>query len=114
VIRVILPTHMRRLAGVEREVALEIQGTVSLNAIIDELEAAYPALRGIIREYESGQRRAYLRFFALGEDLSHKPLDEALPEPISSGEEPLRIVGAMAGGGEVAHPLVVGLSEPIT
>jgi molybdopterin synthase sulfur carrier subunit len=98
VIRVILPTHMRRLAGVEREVVLELQGTVSIGAIIDELEAIYPALRGIIREYESGQRRAYLRFFALGEDLSHQPLDEPLPGAIADGDEPLRIVGAMAGG----------------
>ncbi|MEJ2012099.1 MAG: MoaD/ThiS family protein [Anaerolineales bacterium] len=97
-IRVVLPTHLRRLAGVGREVTIELQGAVTLNSILDELEAQYPALRGIIREYESGQRRAYLRFFALGEDLSHQPLDEALPEPIARGQEPLRIVGAMAGG----------------
>jgi molybdopterin synthase sulfur carrier subunit len=97
-IRVVLPTHLRRLAGVEREVTLEVDGSVTLNSILNQLEAQHPALRGIIREYESGQRRAYLRFFALGQDLSHQPLDAALPDEIASGEEPLRIVGAMAGG----------------
>ena len=97
-IRIILPTHLRQLVGTDREVTLELTGAVTLNAIIDALEAAYPALRGIIREYESGERRAYLRFFALGQDYSHLALDAPLPQTIARGEEPLRIVGAMAGG----------------
>ena len=97
-IRVILPTHLRQLAGTGRELTLQVDPPVTLNAVIDALEVGYPALRGIIREYESGQRRAYLRFFALGQDLSHQSLDEELPERIASGLEPLRIVGAMSGG----------------
>lgn len=97
-IRIILPTHLRQLAGTGREVTLELTGPVTLHAIIDALEAGYPALRGIIREYESGERRAYLRFFALGQDYSHLALDAPLPEAVASGKEPLRIVGAMSGG----------------
>jgi molybdopterin synthase sulfur carrier subunit len=96
--RVVLPTHLRRMAGVEREVILEIEGPATLNSMLDALEAEYPALRGTIREYETGQRRAYLRFFAMGQDLSLQPLDALLPEAVARGEEPMRVVGAMAGG----------------
>ena len=97
-IHIILPTHLRRLANVGREVTLDLSTPVTLNEIIDGLESNYPSLRGIIREYESWERRAYLRFFALGQDISNHAMDEPLPEPITSGAEPLRIVGAMSGG----------------
>ncbi len=97
-IRVVLPTHLWRLAGVSREIALEVDDPVSLGAVLDALEAQYPALRGTIRDYASGERRAYIRFFACGEDWSHAPTDAPLPQAVVAGKEPLRIVGAMAGG----------------
>lgn len=97
-IRVVLPFHLRRLAGVDREVQLEVEGQVTLGTVLDALEAEYPALRGTVRDHSTGQRRAFLRFFVLQEDLSHEPQDTLLPEAVSSGAEPLRIVGAMAGG----------------
>lgn len=97
-IRVVLPFHLRRLAGVDREVQLEVEGQVTLGTVLDALEAEYPALRGTVRDHSTWQRRAFLRFFVLQEDLSHEPQDTLLPEAVSSGAEPLRIVGAMAGG----------------
>jgi hypothetical protein len=97
-VRVQLPYHLRNLTSAPSEVQLEIEGRVTAEAIIDALEAQYPAMRGTVREYASGQRRAYLRFFACGEDLSHQPLDAELPEAVANGEELFRIVGAISGG----------------
>jgi molybdopterin synthase sulfur carrier subunit len=98
VIRVSLPYHLRTLAGVGAEVMLQIEAPVTPHAIIDALETQYPMLRATIRERGTGQRRAYLRFFACQEDISHQPLEEPLPEEVSSGHEPFRIIGAIAGG----------------
>jgi len=97
-IRVELPAHLRTLARVDGEVALDLTGAVTPGAIIDALEARYPPLRGTIRDYTTGRRRSYLRFFACEEDVSHEPLDVPLPDPIAAGVEPFLIVGAMAGG----------------
>ena len=97
-IRVILPYHLTNLARTGREVALEVAGPVSLNAVLDALEAAYPPLQGTIRDHGIHQRRAFIRFFAVGRDLSHDPADAPLPDEVAAGTEPLRIVGAMAGG----------------
>ncbi len=97
-IRVILPHHLRTLARVEREVSLPVAGPVTTGAVLDVLEAQYPALQGTIRDYGTRQRRPFIRFFACGLDLSHEPADAPLPAEVASGAEPLRIVGAMAGG----------------
>jgi molybdopterin synthase sulfur carrier subunit len=97
-IRVELPGHLRTMAGVAREIELEITGPVTARSIVAELEARYPMLRGTIREYGTGQRRPFLRFFACGEDLSHNSMDAPLPEAVASGAEPFLIVGAIAGG----------------
>jgi hypothetical protein len=97
-IRVILPTHLWRLANTSREVTLQVEEPLTFGAVLDALEAAYPALQGTIRDHVTRQRRAYIRFFACGEDFSHAPLDTPLPEPVAAGEEPLRVIGAMAGG----------------
>lgn len=97
-IRVILPHHLRNLAGVGREVTLEITPPVTARSIVDALEAAYPMLRGTIRDHVTRQRRPLLRFFAAGEDVSHQPQDSPLPEAVASGREPFHIVGAIAGG----------------
>jgi sulfur-carrier protein len=98
VIRVVLPLHLRRLSGADGEVQLEVAGPVTQRAVLDALEERYPMLRGTIRDQLTHERRAFLRFFACGEDLSHQPPDAALPAPVASGEEPLLIIGAMAGG----------------
>jgi molybdopterin synthase sulfur carrier subunit len=98
VIRVVLPTHLRRLARVEGEVTLDVAGPVTQRAVLDALEARYPALRGTIRDHATQQRRPFLRFFACEQDLSHESPDTPLPEAVASGREPLLIVGAMAGG----------------
>jgi hypothetical protein len=97
-IRVILPQHLRTLAHVGSEVQLEVEGTVTLLSVLDALEARYPMLRGTIRDHVTLQRRPFLRFFACEEDLSHEPSDTPLPAAIASGEEPLLIIGAIAGG----------------
>lgn len=97
-IRIILPHHLRTLASVDGEVQIEIDGAVTQRSILDKLETAYPMLRGTIREYETGARRPYLRFFAIQEDLSHEPPDAALPEAVVKGEEPFIIMAAIAGG----------------
>lgn len=97
-IRVVLPTHLWRLAGVSREVELEVEGPATLDAVLNTLEARHPVLRGTIRDHFTKERRAFIRFFACGEDWSHEPADTLLPERVSQGLEPLRIVGAMAGG----------------
>ena len=97
-IRVILPQPLSALARIDREVTVEIQGAATPRAVIDALEAAYPVLWGTIRDYATQQRRAYLRFFACGLDLSHEGPDAPLPEEVAEGREPFLIVGAMAGG----------------
>jgi hypothetical protein len=97
-IRVILPAHLRTLARVDGEVQLDIAGQVTQGAVLDALEARYPMLRGTIRDHRSGKRRAFVRFFACQQDLSHEPPEAPLPEAVVSGAEPYLIVGAMAGG----------------
>jgi molybdopterin converting factor small subunit len=98
-IRVVLPAHLRTLARVDGEVKVDVAGPVTVGAILDALEAAYPMLRGTIRDQVTRQRRDFLRFFACEQDLSHDPPDTPLPEAVAAGAEPLLVVGAMAGGG---------------
>jgi molybdopterin synthase sulfur carrier subunit len=98
-IRVILPAHLRTLARVDGEVKVDVAGPVTVGAVLDALEAAYPMLRGTIRDQVTRQRRDFLRFFACEQDLSHDPPDSPLPEAVAAGAEPLLVVGAMAGGG---------------
>jgi molybdopterin converting factor small subunit len=97
-IRVTLPAHLRKLARVDAEVKLDIAGMVTQGSILDALEAQYPMLRGTIRDHVTHKRRAFVRFFACGQDLSHDPPDAPLPEAIASGAEPFMVVGAIAGG----------------
>jgi hypothetical protein len=97
-IRVVLPYHLRNLAQVGTEVTLELQEPVTIRRALDALEAAHPMLRGTIRDYETGERRAFLRFFACEEDWSHEPLDAELPRAVVEAREPLLIIGAIAGG----------------
>ena len=97
-IRVILPAHLRNLARAEREVAVEIDGPATLCSVLDALEAAYPTLRGTIRDHGTRQRRPLVRFYACQQDLSHEPPDAPLPEEVATGKEPFLVIGAMAGG----------------
>jgi len=97
-IRVAMPAHLRTLAGVSGDVTLEIDGEVTRRSILDVLERQYPMLRGTIREHVSGERRPFLRFFACGEDVTHKSPDDPLPPEIASGAEPFYVIGAIAGG----------------
>ena len=97
-IRVALPFHLRTLARIDGDVALDVAEPVTIRAVLDALEARYPMLRGTIREYETGKRRAFLRFFACEEDWSLESPDKPLPEAVASGREPLLILGAIAGG----------------
>lgn len=97
-IRVKLPVHLRRLAGVDGEVTLTVTGEVTQRSILDALEAEYPMLRGTIRDHTTHKRRSLVRFFACGEDFSHQAPDAPLPPAVASGAEPFLIVGAMAGG----------------
>ena len=97
-IRVVLPTHLRTLAKVDREVTLEIEGAVTQRSVLDALEARYPVLRGTIRDHVTQKRRAFIRFFACEEDLSHESPDASLPEAVAKGAEPFMVVGAIAGG----------------
>jgi len=97
-IRVKLPTHLRNLAHVNGEVALDVDGTASVSSVLDALEAEYPVLRGTIRDTSTGKRRAFVRYFACEQDLSHDPPGTPLPSRVVGGDEPLLIVGAMAGG----------------
>ncbi|MCO1653581.1 MoaD/ThiS family protein [Pseudonocardia sp. S2-4] len=96
--RVKLPEHLRRLARVNGEVALAVAGPVTQRSVLDALEARYPALRGTVRDHGTGKRRAFVRFFACGRDLSHEPAGDPLPAAVARGEEPFLVVGAMAGG----------------
>jgi len=98
VIRVTLPQHLRTLAGTGTEVELHVDDPATQRRVLDALEATYPVLRGTIRDPATQQRRAFIRFFACQEDLSHDSPDTPLPTAVSTGEEPLHVVGAMAGG----------------
>ena len=97
-IRVVLPFHLRNLAHVGSEVTLEVEGSICQRSVLDALEARYPMLRGAIRDHDTLQRRAFLRFFACEQDLSHEPADAPLPEEVASGKEPFIVIGAIAGG----------------
>jgi sulfur-carrier protein len=97
-IRVVLPAHLRALARIDGEVELDVSGQVTQCSVLDALEERYPMLRGTIRNHDGGNRRAFIRFFACEEDLSHQPPDIPLPEAVATGAEPYLIVGAMAGG----------------
>ena len=97
-IRVILPTHLWRLAQTGREIEIQVEEPVTLNSVLDALENQYPMLRGTIRDHGTRERRPFVRFFACGDDISHEPGGAALPRDIAQGKEPLRIVGALAGG----------------
>ena len=97
-IRVVLPVHLRRLAQVGKEIELQVDGPVTQRSVLDALEAKYPMLRGTIRDHGTHQRRAFVRFFACGQDLSHESPDAPLPDAVATGTEPFRIVGALAGG----------------
>ena len=97
-IRVVLPQHLRTLARVDGEVRLEVDGAVTKRSVVDALEAEYPVLRGTIRDHGTLERRAFIRFFACGQDLSLEPDDSPLPDQVASGEQVFRVVGAMAGG----------------
>lgn len=99
-IRVVIPHHLRRLTNAGKEVQLEVAGPVTQRAVLDALEEKYPMLRGTIREHGTLKRRAFIRFFACEQDLSHQPVDEPLPAPVVAGTEPFLIVGAMAGGSQ--------------
>ena len=97
-IRVSLPAHLRTLARVQGDVELDVGGPVTQAAVLDALEERYPMLRGTIRDQQNGKRRAFIRFFACGEDRSHDGPNASLPDPVAAGNEPFMIVGAIAGG----------------
>ena len=97
-IRVVLPAHLRTLARVDGEVKLDVEGPVTQRSVLDALEVRYPMLRGTIRDHVTQQRRAFVRFFACEQDLSHEPPDTLLPEAVATGAEPFLLVGAIAGG----------------
>jgi sulfur-carrier protein len=97
-IRVVLPGHLRNLAGVDHEVDVDVQGPPTLAAVLDAIEASYPMLRGTIRDQVTQRRRSFVRYFACNQDLSHDPPDTPLPDAVVDGREPLLVVGAMAGG----------------
>ena len=97
-IRVVMPAHLRTLAGVTGDVTVAVSGEVTRRSILDALETKYPMLRGTILEHVSGERRPFLRFFACGEDVSHEPADAPVPDAVARGTEPFLVVGATAGG----------------
>jgi hypothetical protein len=97
-IRVQLPQHLRTLAKVQGEVQLEIEGPITQRSVLDALEARYPMLKGTIRDHVTQQRRAFMRFFACEEDLSHESPDSPLPDAVVNGKEPFLVIGAIAGG----------------
>jgi len=97
-IRITLPAHLRKLAQVDEEVRLDVKGPITQRSVLDALETRYPMLRGTIRDHVTQQRRAFVRFFACGEDLSHELPDAPLPDPVATGAAPFMIVGAIAGG----------------
>ncbi|MBK6432044.1 MAG: MoaD/ThiS family protein [Anaerolineae bacterium] len=97
-IRIVLPFHLRRLANINKEVELQVAGPVTQRSVLDALEAQYPMLRGTLRDHVSQRRRALVRFFACGQDVSHEAPDAPLPAAIATGAEPFLIIGAIAGG----------------
>ena len=97
-VRIAIPYHLRNLAGVEEELVIQVDGPVTLRSVLDALETRYPMLRGTIREYETGSRRPFLRFFACEDDISLASPDTELPKDVIQGKEPLLIIGAIAGG----------------
>lgn len=97
-VRVTLPAHLRSMAHVDGEIRVEVRGVVTQRSVLDAVEAQFPMLRGTIRDRATARRRAFVRFFACGEDLSHEELDAPLPARVAQGEEPFMVVGAMAGG----------------
>jgi sulfur-carrier protein len=97
-IRVVLPAHLRTLARIDGEVDLDVDGRITQRVVLDALEERYPMLRGTIRDHATQERRAFVRFFACGEDLSNEKSDAPLPEAVARGTEPFMVVGAMAGG----------------
>ena len=97
-IRILLPAHLRTLAHVSGEMKLDVKGPITQRSILDALEACYPVLRGTLRDYSTGQRRPFVRFFACEQDLSHGPPDAPLPHAVATGAEPFLVVGAIAGG----------------
>ena len=97
-IRVVLPTHLRRLALVSGEVQIDVEGQITQRSVLDALEARYPALCGTMRDHVSKRRRPFVRFFACNQDLSHESPDAPLPGPVRTGAEPFLVVGAIAGG----------------
>lgn len=97
-IQVVLPAHLRTLARVDGDVELEVTGAVTIQMVLDALEARHPALRGAIRDHDTHRRRAFIRFFACQQDLSHEPVDTLLPQAVASGGEPFIVLGAIAGG----------------
>ena len=98
IIRVELPQHLRTLAQASREVEIEVEGAITQRSVLDALEKRYPVLCGTIRDHDTKKRRAFLRFFACGEDLSHESPDTPLPEAVATGKEPFLVIGAIAGG----------------
>ncbi len=97
-IRVVIPSHLRRLARVNSKIVLQVEGPITQRSVLDALEATYPMLRGTIRDHVTQHRRPFIRFFACGEDWSNESPDTPLPEAVATGAEPFLIVGAMAGG----------------
>jgi hypothetical protein len=97
-VRVVLPKHLRKLARADGEVAVEVDGPVTQRAVLDAVEARFPALRGTIRDHVTAKRRPFVRFFACEQDLSNESPDAPLPEAVATGAEPFLVVGAMAGG----------------
>jgi hypothetical protein len=96
--RVVLPTHLKTLAGVSGPVELQVGGQVTQNSVLEALEARYPMLRGTMRDHVTHKRRPFVRFFACGQDLSHESPDAPLPDAVAAGAEPFLVIGAMAGG----------------
>ncbi len=97
-IRLVLPQHLHNLAHISREIDIQVEGPATIGSVLDALEERYPMLRGTIRDHKTKERRPFIRFFACGQDFSHEPTDAPLPEEVANGIEPLRVVGAMAGG----------------
>jgi molybdopterin converting factor small subunit len=97
-IRIVLPAHLRALTRTEEEVTVEVEDRVTQSSVLDALESRYPMLRGTLRDHSTKQRRAFVRFFACGQDVSHEPPDALLPEAVANGAEPLLVIGAIAGG----------------
>jgi hypothetical protein len=97
-IRVVIPYHLKNLANVNGEVTLDVAGPITVRSVLDALEARYPVLRGTIRDHATGQRRAFVRFYACEQDFSNDPPETTLPDAVASGAEPFLVVGAIAGG----------------